>query len=175
VESVDEGHLCLAQEGVSSLQVIFNVFRQRPAETLLPQAMAKGVAIIVRLPLASGVLAGGFTRATTFAAADHRNYNRDGGAFNVGETFAGLPFPKAVELADALRSFVPEGWTMAQLAQRWILDHAAVSTVITGASRVAQVGANASVSALPRLSAELHARLAEFYRSEVQAHIRGPY
>ena len=175
VESVAEGHLCLAQEGLASLQVIFNVFRQRPAETLLPEAKAKGVAIIVRLPLASGVLAGGFTRATTFAAADHRNYNRDGGAFNVGETFAGLPFPKAVELADTLRSFVPEGWTMAQLAQRWILDHAEVSTVITGASRVAQVGANASVSALPRLSPELHARLSEFYRSEVQAHIRGPH
>lgn len=175
VESVDEGLLCLAQEGLASLQVIFNLFRQKPAATLLPQAQAAGVAIIVRLPLASGVLAGGFTAATSFAASDHRNYNRDGAAFNVGETFAGIPFPKAVQLADALRPFGPSGWTMAQLSQRWILDHPAVSTVITGASRVAQVGANASVSALPPLSPELHARLAEFYRAEVHAHIRGPY
>ncbi len=175
VESVDEGLLCLAQEGLASLQVIFNLFRQKPAAQLLPQAQAAGVAIIVRLPLASGVLAGGFTSETTFAASDHRNYNRDGVAFNVGETFAGIPFPKAVQLADALRPFVPAGWTMAQLAQRWILDHPTVSTVITGASRVAQVGANASVSALPPLPPELHARLAEFYRTEVHAHIRGPY
>lgn len=175
VESVDEGLLCLAQEGLASLQVIFNLFRQKPAAQLLPQAQTAGVAIIVRLPLASGVLAGGFTAATSFAASDHRNYNRDGAAFNVGETFAGIPFPKAVQLADALRPFVPAGWTMAQLAQRWILDHPAVSTVITGASRVAQVGANASVSALPTLSPELQARLAEFYRNEVHAHIRGPY
>jgi aryl-alcohol dehydrogenase-like predicted oxidoreductase len=133
------------------------------------------VGIIVRLPLASGVLAGGFTRETRFAPSDHRNYNRDGAAFNVGETFAGLPFERAVELAEAFKKFVPEGWTPAQLAQRWILDHEAVSTVITGASRVSQVGANAAVSALPSLPPELHARLAEFYRSEVRDHIRGPY
>jgi len=175
VESVEEGLLCLGQPGLASLQVIFNVFRQKPAEVLLPRAQAQRVAIIVRLPLASGVLAGGFTKATAFPAADHRNYNRDGGAFNVGETFAGIPFEKAVELADALKPFAPAGWTLAQFAQRWILDHPAVSTVITGASRLAQVGANASVSALPALPAELHGRLAAFYRDEVRAHIRGPY
>ena len=175
VESVEEGLLCLEQDGVASLQVIFNVFRQKPAETLLPQAAKQGVAIIVRLPLASGVLAGGFTKATAFPAADHRNYNRDGGAFNVGETFAGIPFAKAVELADKLKAFAPAGWTLAQFAQRWILDHPAVSTVITGASRVAQVGANASVSDLAPLSAETHAKVAAFYRDEVRAHIRGPY
>lgn len=175
VESVEEGLLCLGQDGVASLQVIFNVFRQKPAEVLLPQAAKQGVAIIVRLPLASGVLAGGFTQATAFPAGDHRNYNRDGGAFNVGETFAGIPFAKAVELADKLKAFAPAGWTLAQLAQRWILDHAAVSTVITGASRVAQVGANASVSGLAPLPPELHGRIAAFYRDEVRAHIRGPY
>jgi aryl-alcohol dehydrogenase-like predicted oxidoreductase len=175
VESVEEGLLCLAQPDLASLQVIFNVFRQLPAERLLPEAQARGAAIIVRLPLASGVLAGGFTRATSFPAADHRNYNRDGAAFNVGETFAGLPFEKAVELADALKPLAPAGWTMAQFTQRWILDHPAVTTVITGASRVAQVGANASVSDLAPLSPALHARLAEFYRTEVRAFIRGPY
>lgn len=175
VESVDEGLLCLAQEGLASLQVIFNVFRQKPAEQLLPEASARGVAIIVRLPLASGVLAGRFTAATTFPAADHRNYNRDGAAFNVGETFAGLPFEKAVALADALKPLAPAGWTLAWFAQRWILDHPAVTTVITGASRLDQVSANASVSDLPRLSPDQHARLEEFYRHEVRAHIRGPY
>ena len=175
VESVEEGLLCLGQEGLASLQVIFNVFRQKPAEKLLPEARAKGVAIIVRLPLASGVLSGRFTAATTFPAADHRNYNRDGAAFNVGETFAGLPFEKAVALAEALKPLAPAGWTLAQLAQRWILDHSAVTTVITGASRLDQVAANASVAALPRLSPELHARLAEFYQTEVRPHIRGPY
>lgn len=175
VESVEEGMLCLAQEGVASLQVIFNVFRQLPAEVLLPAAQRQGVAIIVRLPLASGVLAGKFTRATQFAPSDHRHYNRDGAAFNVGETFAGLPFERAVELADRLKPLVPDGWTLAQAAQRWILDHPAVTTVITGASRVDQVAANASVSALPALPSGLQATLAEFYRDEVRAHIRGPY
>ncbi len=175
VESVEEGLMCLDQPGLASLQVIFNVFRQKPAEVLLPRAQAQGLAIIVRLPLASGVLAGGFTAETAFPAADHRNYNRDGGAFNVGETFAGLPFAKAVALADELKAFAPPGWTLAQFAQRWILDNPAVSTVITGASRVAQAGANAAVSGLAALPAETHARVAEFYRREVRACIRGPY
>jgi aryl-alcohol dehydrogenase-like predicted oxidoreductase len=175
VESVDEGLLCLREQGLASLQVIFNVFRQKPAATLLPQARDKGVAIIVRLPLASGVLSGRFTRETTFPASDHRHYNRDGAAFNVGETFAGLPFEKAVALADALKPLVPSGWTLAQLAQRWILDHPAVTTVITGATRVEQVAANVSASTLPPLPPELHARLTAFHDAEVLPHIRGPY
>lgn len=174
VETVEEGLCCLAQEGVASLQVIFNVFRQLPAEELLPRAQRQGVAIIVRLPLASGVLAGKFTAATRFVASDHRNYNRDGAAFNVGETFAGIPFEKAVELADRLKSLAPSA-PLAQVAQRWILDHPAVTTVITGASRVDQVTSNASVSALPPLAAETHAAFARFYRDEVRQHIRGPY
>lgn len=175
VESVEEGLLCLEQPGLASLQVIFNVFRQKPAELLLPRAQALGVAIIVRLPLASGVLSGRFTTATTFAPSDHRHYNRDGAAFNVGETFAGLPFEKAVALADALKPLVPAGQTLADLAQRWILDHPAVTTVITGASRVGQVASNASVSALPPLPAGLHRQLAGFYHTSVHDHIRGPY
>jgi aryl-alcohol dehydrogenase-like predicted oxidoreductase len=175
VESMEEAELCLAQDGLASLQIIFNVFRQKPVTTLFPAAKAKGVAIIVRLPLASGVLAGKMNRDTRFPAQDHRNYNRDGAAFNVGETFAGLPYEKAVDLAEALKPLVPSGWSLADLAQRWILDHDAVSVVITGASRPAQVADNAAVSALPPLSAELHALLRKFYTSEVSAHIRGPY
>ncbi len=175
VESDEEGMICLQQEGLSSLQVIFNVFRQKPAGELFAEAAKRGVAIIVRLPLASGVLAGKFTAQTTFAAQDHRTYNRDGAAFNVGETFAGIPFPKAVALAEELRSFVPAGWEMAAMAQRWILDHEAVTTVITGASRPEQVFLNASVSDLPPLGPEVHAKLSDFYNTSVASQIRGPY
>ncbi len=175
VESMDEALLCLEQPGLTSLQIIFNLFRQKPVEVLFPAAMEKNVALIVRLPLASGVLAGNFSAATVFPENDHRNYNRDGQAFNVGETFAGLPFAKAVELADALKPLVPAGLTMAQFAQRWILDHPAVTTVITGASRPSQVSANAGVSALPPLARDLHGTLRNFYQSQVRGHIRGPY
>lgn len=175
VESMDEALVCLEQPGLVSLQIIFNLFRQKPAEVLFPAALARNVALIVRLPLASGVLAGKFTAGTVFPENDHRHYNRDGQAFNVGETFAGLPYEKAVALADALKPLVPAGLTMAQVAQRWILDHPAVTTVITGASRPEQVCANASVAALPPLPDELRATLRDFYQREVRAHIRGPY
>lgn len=175
VESMEEALICLEQDGLASLQIIFNLFRQKPIETLFAQAQAKGVAIIVRLPLASGLLAGKFTPSTTFAANDHRTYNRDGGSFNVGETFAGLPFATGVELADALKPLVPTTMTMAQFAQRWILDFPAVTTIITGATRVSQVVANTAVSPLPPLSPELHQQLAAFYQTKVHDHIRGPY
>jgi aryl-alcohol dehydrogenase-like predicted oxidoreductase len=133
------------------------------------------VAIIVRLPVASGLLAGKYTASTQFESNDHRSYNRDGQAFNVGETFAGLPFEKGVELANALKPLVPEGMTMAQMALRWCLDFEAVTVVIPGAKSPAQAMANAEVSGLPPLSSELHSRLREFYAREVSAHIRGPY
>lgn len=175
VESMAEALICLEQDGLASLQIIFNLFRQKPIETLFAQAQARGVAIIVRLPLASGLLAGKFTQSTTFAANDHRTYNRDGDSFNVGETFAGLPFATGVELADALKPLVPTTMTMAQFAQRWILDFPAVTTIITGATRVSQVEANTAVSQLPPLSPELHQQLAAFYQTRVHEHIRGPY
>ncbi|MEJ7595528.1 MAG: aldo/keto reductase [Planctomycetaceae bacterium] len=175
VESVEEGLLCLKQDGLASLQVIFNLFRQRLVTELFPQARAVGVSIIVRLPLASGLLSGKFTRQTTFTKGDHRNYNRDGQAFNVGETFAGLPFEKGVELANEIRVLLPQNMTMAQAALRWILDHDPVTTIIPGASSPEQVTSNAAVSDLPRLSDELHKQLSEFYQSKVAHHIRGPY
>ncbi|HRQ39287.1 MAG TPA: aldo/keto reductase [Chloroflexota bacterium] len=175
VESMDEALICLEQEGLASLQIIFNLFRQKPIETLFARAQARGVAIIVRLPLASGLLAGKFSQSTTFAANDHRTYNRDGGSFNVGETFAGLPFAAGVELADALKPFVPTAMTMAQFAQRWILDYPAVTTIITGATKVSQVETNTAVSNLSPLSPELHQQLAAFYQANVHDHIRGPY
>lgn len=175
VESMEEALLCLEQPGLVSLQIIFNIFRQRPIRELFPAARERGVALIVRLPLASGLLSGKFSRDTTFAITDHRNYNRDGQAFNVGETFAGIPFDKGVELAEEMRAFVPEGLTMVQMAQRWILDHPEIAVVIPGASSVDQVRENASVSDLPPLSPQLHDRLAQYYRTEVAPFIRGPY
>jgi aryl-alcohol dehydrogenase-like predicted oxidoreductase len=174
VESIEEAKLCMAQEGLASLQIIFNVFRQKPATAFFAEAREKRVALIVRLPLASGLLSGKLHKDTRFPENDHRNYNRDGQHFNVGETFAGLPYEKGVELADQLKPYVPEGYTMAQMAQRWILDFPEVTVIIPGASRPEQAHANASVSNLPPLTSELHAKLREFYNSEVAPHIRGP-
>jgi len=144
IETVEEGLICLEQEGLLSLQVIFNIFRQKLVNELLPQAQEKGVGIIVRLPLASGLLTGKFDANSTFAEDDHRNYTRDGQAFNVGETFAGLPFDKGLALVDEIKNnILPDDLTMVQLALRWILDHDAVSSIIPGASSKQQVIGNA--------------------------------
>jgi len=175
VESVEEGMLCLEQPDLASLQVIFNIFRQKPAEALLPRAAQQGVGIIVRLPLASGLLGGKITRATTFNDDDHRNFNRDGAMFNVGETFAGLTLARGIAATEQVAALVPAALTMAQLALRWILDHPAVSVVIPGASRPAQVRANVEAAAVAPLPAALHAALAEVYRTHVRDAIRGPY
>jgi aryl-alcohol dehydrogenase-like predicted oxidoreductase len=175
VESMEEAEICLKEEGVEALQIIFNIFRQKPAETIFAEALRKRVALIIRLPLASGLLSGNMRKGMTFPEEDHRNYNRDGEKFNVGETFAGLPFEKGVELAEGLTGYVTEGFSMAQMAQRWILDHEAVTVIIPGASRPEQARANAAVSNLPPLAQETHAALREFYNKEVASHIRGPY
>lgn len=175
VESDEDALVCLEQDGLKSLQMIFNIFRQKPITEVFEKAKAKDVAIIVRLPLASGLLSGKMTVDTHFDASDHRNFNRDGQAFNVGETFAGLPFEKGVELADELKTMLPEGMTMPQLALRWILDFDAVTTIIPGASRSDQVLSNVSASDLTSLSPELHAKLTEWYETKVLQSIRGKY
>jgi aryl-alcohol dehydrogenase-like predicted oxidoreductase len=118
VESVEEGLACLEQDGLLSLQVIFNVLRQRMAAELLPEAAARGVGIIVRLPLASGLLAGRYTKQTRFPETDHRSFSRDGQCFNVGETFAGLPFEKGVELSQRLEGYSPQGLSLAGMSLR---------------------------------------------------------
>lgn len=175
VESMDEALACLEHEGMASLQIIFNIFRQKPIDVLLEKAKQKGVAIIVRLPLASGLLGGKLSADTTFAPTDHRTFNRDGQKFNVGETFAGLPFEKGVALADMLRPLIPSGMTMAQFALRWCLDFDAVTTVIPGAKRPEQARMNAAASDLPPLEPALHAQLRRFYEDEVAQHVRGKY
>jgi aryl-alcohol dehydrogenase-like predicted oxidoreductase len=172
---MDEALWCCAQPGCMALQIIFNIFRQKPVHVLFDTAQRNGVALNVRLPLASGLLGGPMTKQTQFPADDHRNFNRDGQCFNVGETFAGLPFEKGVELADALKPFVPAGLTMPAMALRWCLDFEAVSVIIPGARNAAQARANAQASVLAPLGAGRHVKLAAFYERHVAAHIRGPY
>jgi len=175
VESLEEALFCLEHNEIVSLQIIFNIFRQKPIDTLFDKAKAQKTALIVRLPLASGLLSGKFNPKTTFASSDHRAFNREGQVFYIGETFAGLPFEKGLKLVEELRKMVPPPMTMAQTAIRFTLDFDAVSVVIPGATRASQVKENVSVGDLPPLPAELHTQLRQFYDQNVAEHIRGVY
>lgn len=175
VESVEEGLYCLTKPGVRALQVIFNIFRQKPAEELLAEAKDKGVGILVRLPLASGLLTGKFSSQTTFEQDDHRRFNENGEHFNVGETFAGLGFSKGVELAEQLR-WIEEGRdNMTRASLRWLLDHEAVSCVIPGFKNTEQVRDNLASLHVPSFTDEELDRLREFYKEQVHPFIRGSY
>lgn len=174
VETLDEARLCLQHSQVTSLQLIFNLFRQDAVDELFDQASENEVGIIARVPLASGLLSGKFSADSEFAKDDHRRFNRDGEQFNVGETFSGLPLAKGAELASALGSqYKPDDMLLAQLALRWILDHPAVSSVIPGASKADQVSQNVQVASLEPLDKSLHQQLADFYQQQVKPHIRG--
>ncbi len=176
VETMEEAEWCMDHvDRLASLQIIFNIFRQKPLESVLDKAVSKNIGILARLPLASGLLSGKMTRKTTFSENDHRNYNANGDAFNVGETFAGIPFEKGVELAEALEQYREETIPMAMWSLRWILDHPAVSTIIPGASRPKQVVSNAMASSLMALPERTHEELRAFYKTQVHDLIRGPY
>lgn len=177
VETVEEGLLCMTHPGCASLQVIYNLFRQKLTDELLPVAKRCNVGVLARVPLASGLLSGAFRRGHRFAAKDHRSYNAEGKAFNVGETFAGVPFERGVALAGGMKRILAPGprASMAQLALRWILDHDAVSAVIPGATKLAQVESNAAVSDLAPLGTARHRALRDYYERKVAAAIRGPY
>lgn len=175
VETVEEGLLCMENPDVSSLQVIFNLFRQKPVAELFPSAAEKNVGILARVPLASGLLTGKFKTGAQFEEDDHRNFNRDGQAFNVGETFAGLEFNKGVELADNL-SWIAEGrGTMTQASLKWILEHDAISSVIPGFKTVAQVEDNLKALNAAPFSPDEMEKLMQFYKEQVASEIRGPY
>lgn len=175
VETVEEGLTAIQYPGVKALQVIFNLFRQKPAESLFPEAKARGVGILARLPLASGLLTGKFTGHETFEPDDHRNFNRDGESFNVGETFAGLTFALGVELANQLR-WIGEGrGNMTRASMRWILEDPAVTCVIPGFKSVKQVEDNLQTLDVAAFSSEEMDRLRAFYETEVAPRIRGPY
>jgi len=173
VETIAEARQCLEVPGLRSLQIIFNIFRQQPIQELFPLAAARGVALIVRLPLASGLLSGKFHRQSEFAATDHRHFNRDGQCFNVGETFSGVPWERGLDAVEALRPLVPAGATMAQWALRWCLDHPAVTVVIPGAKHAEQARQNAASSSLEPLARATHQRIETLFESEIQPHLKG--
>jgi aryl-alcohol dehydrogenase-like predicted oxidoreductase len=171
VERVEEGLKALEYPGVASVQIVFNAFRQRPAQLFLGEAARRGVGVIARVPLASGLLSGRYTRETSFGADDHRSFNRHGEQFDVGETFAGVPFEVGLKAVEELRELVPEGATMAQLALRWILMHEGVSTVIPGARSPEQAAANAAAADLPELDEATMARVADVYARLIAPHV----
>ncbi len=175
VETVEEGLFCLEQPNVSSLQVIFNIFRQKPLRELFPVAQKKQVGILARVPLASGLLTGKFTQNASFEEDDHRSFNQNGEAFNVGETFAGLPFAKGVELSQELKWIAEGRENMTRAALRWILDQEAITSVIPGFKTVQQVQDNLQAEAVPSFTKEELARLADFYDQNVHDSIRGAY
>lgn len=171
VEKVEEAIKAVEYPGVETVQIIFNIFRQRPAGLFFEQARRLGVGVIVRVPLASGLLSGRMSRDTAFAADDHRRFNRFGEAFDVGETFAGVPYEAGLDAIEDIRALVPDGMTMAQFALKWILMHEAVGTVIPGARNAAQAAANAAASALPDLDGHAMHRLAKLYDARIRAHV----
>ncbi|MEF2074805.1 aldo/keto reductase [Consotaella aegiceratis] len=171
VEKVEEALKAIEYPNVASVQIIYNMFRQRPAELFFKEAGRRGVGVIVRVPLASGMLTGKMTAETRFAADDHRAFNRYGEAFDVGETFAGVPYDVALEAVDELRALVPADATLAQLALKWILMEDAVSAVIPGAKSPAQAEGNAGASALAPLSAEAMAKVRALYESRIAPHV----
>ena len=171
VEKVEEALKAIEYPGVVSVQIIYNIFRQRPAGLFFREAKARDIAVIVRVPLASGLLTGKMTAATAFAPDDHRAFNRNGEAFDKGETFAGVPYDLALEVVDEIRALVPQGLPMAQFALRWILMEEAVSVVIPGAKTAAQATANAQAADLAPLPPEVMAELRRLYQARIAPHV----
>ncbi len=167
VEKVEEALKAIEYPGVATVQIIFNIFRQRPSELFFAEARRREVGVIVRVPLASGLLTGKFSGETRFAADDHREFNRHGEQFDAGETFAGVDYERGLAAVEALRPLVPGEATMAQFALRWILGFDAVSTVIPGAKTAEQAHANAAAAALPPLPEDTLRAIDELYREQI--------
>jgi aryl-alcohol dehydrogenase-like predicted oxidoreductase len=156
---------------VQSVQIIFNMFRQRPIERLFPEALRREVGILARLPLASGLLTGKLTAASTFAADDHRTFNRGGEAFDRGETFSGVDYALGLSVVQDVRPLVPPGLTLAQLALRWILMFDAVTCAIPGGKTPRQVDENVAPADLPPLSIEIMAAVRAVYDNRIAADV----
>lgn len=171
VEKVEEALKAIEYPGVKSVQIIYNLFRQRPGDLFFREAEARDVAVIARVPLASGLLSGKITAATRFADDDHRRFNRHGEAFDVGETFAGVPFEVGLSAVEEIRRLVPEGATMAAFALRWILMAEAVTVVIPGARNADQARANAAAAELAPIAAETMAAARAVYRDRIAPHV----
>jgi aryl-alcohol dehydrogenase-like predicted oxidoreductase len=175
VETVEEGMISLENPNVKSLQIIFNMFRQKPLETLIPQAYQNEVGLLVRLPLASGLLTGKFSTGHVFEEDDHRRFNENGEAFNVGETFAGLGFRKGVELANQLKWIAEGRQSMASAALRWILDQKEITCIIPGFKNIDQVKDNLGALETKSFTEEELQTIQRFYQENVKEFIRGPY
>ncbi|NBM16463.1 aldo/keto reductase [Streptomyces sp. GC420] len=171
VETCEEALTAIARPGTASVQIIFNAFRLKPLEKVLPAAAEAGVGIIARVPLASGLLSGKYTRETVFPADDHRTYNRHGESFDQGETFSGVDFESGVEAAVEFAGLAPEGATPAQTALRWIIQQPGVSTVIPGARSPEQAHANAAAAALPPLSGATLEAVRDLYDRRIRAQV----
>lgn len=175
VETMDEAEICLNQKGLTSIQIIFNIFRQTPITQLFDKALKNGVGVIIRLLLSSGLLAGKYNNKTTFSDSDHRYYKKDGKHFNVGETFSGIKFDLGLDIVEEVRPLVPNNMSMSQFSLRWVLDHDAVTTVIAGASKLYQVDSNTTVSELEKLDEDIHLKLTVLYNDKIEKNIRGNY
>ncbi len=168
VEKVEEALKAIEFPNVKTVQIIFNMFRQRPADLFFQEAKRKQIGILARVPLSSGMLTGKMTRQTTFEADDHRNFNRHGEAFDRGETFSGVDYDTGLEVVEEFKKLVPEGWSMAQFALRWILMFDAVTCAIPGAKRPAHVVDNAGASDLPPLSEKQMAAVRALYEEHIR-------
>jgi aryl-alcohol dehydrogenase-like predicted oxidoreductase len=175
VETVDEAMRGIRHPNVETVQLIFNMFRWKPAEQFFPEARSRSVGILARVPLASGLLTGKLTRDSAFAADDHRRFNRNGEAFDKGETFSGVPYEVGLEAVERLRELVPRGATPAQLALRWILMFEAVSCAIPGAKTPAQARDNALAAALPPLDERTMAAARAVYDDLVREHVHASW
>ena len=171
VEKVEEALKAIEFPNVETVQIIFNMLRQRPADLFFSRARAGDIGILARVPLASGLLTGKMRADTVFEAGDHRQFNRYGEAFDVGETFAGVPYEVGLQAVEELRSLVPPGTTMAQMALRWILMFDAVSCTIPGAKRPEQAADNAATSGLPALDEKTMAAVRNLYERLIRPHV----
>jgi aryl-alcohol dehydrogenase-like predicted oxidoreductase len=171
VEKVEEGLKAIEYPGVQSIQIIFNMFRQRPSELFFAEAQRRRVGILARLPLSSGMLSGKLTPESRFAANDHRAFNRSGESFDRGETFSGLDYDLGLQAVEALRPHVPSGSTMATMALRWILMFPAVTCAIPGAKRPEQVAENAQAADLPPLTPETMSAIEDIYNGQIRSHV----
>jgi aryl-alcohol dehydrogenase-like predicted oxidoreductase len=163
VETADQALTAMQRDNVATVQIIFNPFRLKPLENVLPAAKRAGIGIIVRVPLASGLLTGKYSKETTFPADDHRNYNRDGSHFDVGETFSGVDFAQGLSAVRDFEQLVPRGVTTAQAALAWIIQQDGVSTVIPGARNVEQVLSNATAASIEELGEEFTSNVWRIY------------
>jgi aryl-alcohol dehydrogenase-like predicted oxidoreductase len=171
VEKVEEARMALGYPGVKTVQIIFNILRQKPIHEFLPLAEERDIGVLARVPLASGLLSGKMTADRVFAPDDHRNFNREGEAFDRGETFSGVNFETGLRAAEELKSLVPDGYTLAQLALRWILMHSAISCAIPGAKRPEQVEDNLAAAEMPPLSGETMQRISDIYDHHVRPEV----